>query len=73
MRMSGYTSMERYQSIRGAVMRYEEMLKKVEDGEIPSLHRSKEDIIKTKKEKGGITASSWFLKGRTSRTHQKKV
>ena len=33
-------------------MRYEEMLNKVDTGEIPSLHRSKDDILKTKKEKG---------------------
>ena len=44
------------------------MVKKVENGDIDSLNRSKEEIIKTKKEKGGLIASSWYLKGKTSRT-----
>ena len=68
LRNSGYSSKERFKCIIWAVMRYEEMVKKVENGDIDSLNRSKEEIIKTKKEKGGLIASSWYLKGKTSRT-----
>ena len=68
LRVSGYSHKERYECIRGAVMRYEEMCRKVEEGEIVSLNRDKAEIVNTKKEKGGLIASSWFLKGKTSRT-----
>ena len=46
----------------------QEMMKKVENGDIDSLNRSKEEIIKTKKKKGGLIASRWYLKVKTSRT-----
>ena len=39
----------------------------VEEGAIRSLHRSREEIILKKAEKGGITSSSWFLKGTTAK------
>ena len=34
----GYSEAERYQTIRGAVMRYKEMRRKVDTGEILSLN-----------------------------------
>ena len=43
------------------------MEKMVENGIIKSLHRSKKEILKKKEEKGGITASSWFLQGNTAK------
>ena len=49
-------------------MRYDEMVNKVKNGDIVSLNRNKQEILKVKQEKGGITASSQFLRGRTSRT-----
>ena len=58
LKLSGYSSKEIYECIRGAVIHYEEIVKKVERGDIPSLHRSKEEIIQTKKAKGGLIASS---------------
>ena len=47
------------------MLRWEEMRKKVDNGEIESVNRSKSDIIRMKVDKGGLTASSWFLKGKT--------
>ena len=67
MRISGYSSSERYRAIRGAVMRFEEMKEKVARGEIKFLNRKKEEIITVKTAKGGMTSSSWYLKGKTER------
>ena len=38
MKLSGYNEKERYEAIRGSVMRQTEMKRKVETGEIVSLH-----------------------------------
>ena len=67
MRISGYSASERYRAIRGATMRYEEMKEKVRNGEIRSLNRKKEEIRASKTAKGGMTSSSWYLKGKTER------
>ena len=48
-------------------MRVQEMKKKVIDGEIPSLNRSKDEILRKKAAKGGACAATWYLKGQTSR------
>ena len=48
-------------------MRYQEMRKKVDQGEIHSLNRQKAEILKMKKDKGGLTAGSWFLQGEVKR------
>ena len=63
MRMSGYSSIERFNAIRGIVMCIEEMRKKVNEGEIESLNRTRAEILKQNMKKGGHTASSWYLKG----------
>ena len=49
-------------------MRHKEMLNKLETGEIKSLHRDREEIVKSKLAKGGLQASSWFLGGDTVRS-----
>ena len=67
MRNSGYSASERYRAIREGVMRYEEMRRKLSNGEIQSLNRSKEEILRSKISKGGLSASSWYLKGKTER------
>ena len=36
------------------------MLRMREMGELESLNRNKEQILRMKKEKGGLTASTWF-------------
>ena len=68
MQISGYSNRERLDAIRGAVMRFEEMCKKVDDGVIKSLHRDREEIIRSKILKGGYSASTWYLKNDTSAT-----
>ena len=67
MRVSGYSEKDRFETIRGAHMRYQEMRSKVEKGEIQSLNRQKKEIQKMKEDKGGLTAGSWFLKGNIRR------
>ena len=56
---------ERWNAIRGSVMRLEEMRRKVTKGEIESINRKKSEILKMKIKKGGLTSSSWFMKGTT--------
>ena len=58
MKISGYSAKERFETIRGAHMRYKEMRRKVEEGEIQSLNREKKVLKKMKDEKGGLTAGS---------------
>merc|ERR1712240_773725 len=67
MKISGCSTKERYNTIRGAIMRVEEMRKQVKNGVITSINRSKEEILLAKKQKGGITSSTWFLKGTTAK------
>ena len=67
LRISGYSPAERFHAIKGALARHEEMLRKLEAGEIKSLNRTREEIQARKQDKGGLTASSWFLKGDTVR------
>ena len=68
MKISGYSQKERYEAIRGAVMRQEEMKRKLEQGEIQSLHRGRREIQASKERKGGLQASTWYLRGQTART-----
>ena len=63
---SGYSPKERYNAIRGACMRQQEMDRMVLSGEIPSINRTRKDIMKMKEEIGGLTPSTWFLRGHTS-------
>ena len=48
-------------------MRIEQMKRMVADGMMTSLNRSRMEIKKAKDEKGGSSASTWYLKGSTSR------
>ena len=41
---------------------------KLNEGEITSLHRSRKEIEASKAKKGGVTASTWYLKGDIHRT-----
>ena len=63
--ISGYKMKERWITICGSILRMEEMRRKVVRGEIESVNRKKLEIQKKKVEKGGLTSSSWFLKGKT--------
>ena len=67
MKVSGYLAKEiRCDLPRFAVMRKEEMERKIRAGEIKSLNRIKQEILSMKAAKGGIIASTWFLKGETT-------
>ena len=46
-------------------MRFREMKRKVETGEIVSLNRGKADIKEKKIAKGGLTAGTWYLRNST--------
>ena len=48
-------------------MRHKSMIQRVVDGEIESVNRTKDEIIRTKREKGGLITSSWYLKGETDK------
>ena len=52
MRISGYSSKERLQTIQGAVSRHREMMRQVEEGKITSINRSRQEISERKLEKG---------------------
>ena len=67
MRISGYSHRERYEAVRGAIMRYETMKKMVSDGVISSISRTREEIKAAKEAKGGCNTNTWYLKGNTSR------
>ena len=49
-------------------MRQEEKLRKVHNGDIVSINRSRTEILRMKEDKGGFCSSKWFLKGLTSNT-----
>ena len=44
------------------------MKRKLYEGEITSLHRTKKEIEASKAKKEGVTASTWYLKGDIYRT-----
>ena len=67
LRISGYSEKERFETIRGACMRFKEMRRKVDEGEIPSINRKKEEIIAMKIKKGGLTVGSWYLSGEVNK------
>ena len=43
-------------------------MRKVDCGEIISLHRDRREIMASKEKKGGFQSSTWFLQGQTSKT-----
>ena len=44
------------------------MKKKVLDGDIPGLNRTRQEIQRMKGEKGGLSSSTWFQKGKVANT-----
>ena len=65
LRISGYNQWERYHNIVGAINRHRQMTKEVSEGNRESLFRTRKDIMKTKDDKGGLSAATWFLSGET--------
>ena len=62
MRLSGYDKLQRYNTINGAIERYNCMMTDVKVGERETLYRSGNQIRKAKVEKCDW-ANTWFLKG----------
>ena len=52
-------------------MRYEELRKMAREGNIESVNRSKEEILRSKLDKGGLMASNWYMKGMTKSSIRK--
>ena len=67
MMISDYSHRERYNTIKGAIVRYCTMLDGVKSGVRQSLHRSGKEI-RDKKSKSQNWANTWFLKENTIST-----
>ena len=63
LRVSGYSQHERYHMTKGAIQRHEEMLEEVRNGSRTSMYCSRDEIMKAKQSKGGLSPSTWFLGG----------
>ena len=63
LRISGYTTRERYNNIKGATARHRQMMEEVHSGERESIYRRRAQIMEAKDLKGGLSAASWFLGG----------
>ena len=61
LKINGYSQKERFHMTKGAISRHEEMREEVRNGSRKSMFRSKEEILKAKEAKGGLTPSTWFL------------
>ena len=51
MKISGYDKTDRWNTIKGSILRKEEMLRKVQSGEIESIYRGKSEFLRSKMEK----------------------
>ena len=60
--MSGYSEEEMYNTIKGAIVQWEEMVSRVESGDIESLNISREQILESKVSQM-VWPSTWYLKG----------
>ena len=63
LKINGYSQKERFHMTKGAISRHKEMREEVRNGSRKSMFRSKEEILKAKEAKGGLTPSTWFLGG----------
>ena len=66
--LSGYSSKERYNYIKGAIERRETMDKEVSEGKRESIYRKGTEIKEAKIEKGGLTPATWFLSSTVAST-----
>ena len=60
--VSGYSEEERYNTIKGAIIRWEEMINRVNSGEMESLNRSRKQILDSKVSRK-VWPNTWYLKG----------
>jgi hypothetical protein len=69
LRISGYGPRYRHRILSGAITRHQQLLDDVRDKKIPSLYRTRAEMIRAKETKGGgSTAATWFLKGSVTGT-----
>ena len=66
--ISGYSATERYHYIKGALERTNTIDEEIAAGTRDSRYRTGEQIRKAKIEKGGLSASTWFLSREVSNT-----
>ena len=67
MRISGYSETYRFDILKGAVIKHRQMLEQASEGEI-TLYRNKEEIKSSKRERGGSSPNTWYLKGNKTTT-----
>ena len=67
MRISGYSIEERYNTVKGAIHRYNQILDQVSTGSRQSMYRSGEEI-RSKKAQAKCWSNTWFLKGDVTNT-----
>ena len=67
MRISGYSQEERYNTARGAVLRYRELKEQARTGQRECYYRSGENI-RRKKDESKNWSNTWFLKGNIKNT-----
>ena len=65
--MPGYSHKERYDTIKGAIERYNFMRKEVDNGNRECMYRSGDEIRKCKNDKMDW-ANTWFLQGQVTNT-----
>jgi hypothetical protein len=69
MKVSGYSESFRFNILRGAIKRHEEMLNDEKEGKITAFYRSREQMIQKQLDKGGkASAATWFLRDGVSTT-----
>ena len=68
LRISGYSEKERFNFIKGAVIRHRAMKDEIKSGLRDSMYRKREQILLAKDKKGGICAATWFLGGNVEST-----
>ena len=62
--MSGYSQVERYHAIKGAITRVNIMKDEVKNGVRQSLFRNRHQILESKRTKQ-VWANTWYLTGNT--------
>ena len=65
--MLGYIEEERYNTIKGVIVQWEEMVSRVESGDIESLNISSE-LMPESKVSQMVWSSTWYLRGSISST-----
>jgi hypothetical protein len=69
LRISGYGESYRFNILKGAVLRYREIVRKVTDGDIENLYRNRGQVVRDRLKKGGkSSAATWFMVGGVSCT-----